>query len=82
MPFMFLFICFYDSKLPMQGPGFEPWSENCISHAATKNSLATAKDSAGCSEDQTLSAATKARRSEISDTRARAHTHTHMGRCR
>ena len=52
MPFMFLFIRFYDSELPMQGPGFEPWSEKCTSHATTKSSLATAKDSTGCSEDQ------------------------------
>ena len=34
------------------GPGFEPWLENWIPLAATKNSHTTIKDPAGHSEDQ------------------------------
>ena len=35
-----------------RGPGFEPWLENWIPLAATKNSHTTIKDPAGHSEDQ------------------------------
>ena len=37
-----------DSTLPMQGPRYDPWSGNYISHASTKSSYASTKDSSCC----------------------------------